>query len=57
MLVARATAGQFLSPRVTLLIFALAVGGGILAASRVLIRPAARASSRPSETTESMGGA
>ena len=38
---------QHLSPRVTLLVFALAVGAGILAATPILIRPAAGTAQHP----------
>ena len=45
---------QHLSPRVTLLIFALAVGLGILAAARILVRPPAQPVQPPRPDTDPM---
>ena len=45
---------QYLSPRVTLLIFALAVGLGILAAARILVRPSPGARQGPRSDDNAM---
>lgn len=45
---------QHLSPRLTLLIFALAVGLGILASARILVRPPAKPTSAPEAGADSM---
>ena len=45
---------QHLSPRVTLLIFALAVGLGILVAARILVRPPAEPAHPPRPDTDTM---
>lgn len=45
---------QYLSPRVTLLIFALAAGLGILAAARILVRPPPAARQGPRSDDNAM---
>lgn len=45
---------QHLSPRVTLMIFALAVGLGILAAARILVQPATEQAQPPKRDTDPM---
>lgn len=45
---------QRFSPRVTLLVFSLAVGVGILAAARILTRPGPQAAQRPGKKSDPM---